>query len=117
VRHVVTENQRVLDTVALLRTQSARAIGPLLSASHASLRDDYQVTVPELDLAAETAEAAGAYGARMTGGGFGGCVIALVDAEAADAVAAAVTDAFAARGFTAPSWFIANPSAGATRIT
>jgi galactokinase len=113
VRHVVTENQRVLDTVALLQTGRVREIAPLLSASHASMRDDYEITVPEVDLAAATAEAAGAYGARMTGGGFGGCVIALVDADAADPVAAAVTDAFAAQGFTAPAPFVAVPSAGA----
>jgi galactokinase len=117
VRHVVTENQRVLDTVALLRNGSATKIGPLLSASHASLRDDYQVTVPELDLAAETAESAGAYGARMTGGGFGGCVIALVDTDAADRIAEAVVAAFAARGFTRPDWFTATPSPGATRVS
>jgi galactokinase len=117
VRHVVTENQRVLDTVALLRAGAVREIGPLLSASHASMRDDYEITAPEVDVAAEAAEAAGAYGARMTGGGFGGCVIALVDATAADPVAAAVADAFAARGFTAPAPFVAVPSPGASRLT
>jgi galactokinase len=115
-RHVVTENQRVLDAVRLLRSGSVAEIGPLLSASHASLRDDYEVTVPELDVAAEAAEAAGAYGARMTGGGFGGCVIALVDASAADSVAAAAVDAFAARSFTAPATFVAHPSPGAIRV-
>jgi galactokinase len=116
VRHVVTENQRVLDAVDILESGELREIGPLLSASHASLREDYQVTVPELDLAATTAEAAGAYGARMTGGGFGGCVIALVSADSADAVAAAVGDAFAAHGLTAPVAFLATPGPGATRV-
>jgi len=116
VRHVVTENQRVRETVARLRSGDARGIGPLLSASHASLRDDYQVTVPELDVAAEVAEQAGAFGARMTGGGFGGCVIALVGDGAVDSVAAAVTEAFAARGFAAPAWFVATPGPGATRL-
>jgi galactokinase len=115
-RHVVTENQRVLDTVALLRAGSMTAIGPLLSASHASMRDDYEITVPEVDVAAASAEAAGAYGARMTGGGFGGCVIALVDPAGVEAVATAVATAFAARGFTAPSWFVATPHPGAGRI-
>jgi len=115
-RHVVTENQRVLDAVALLRAGSEPQIGPLLSASHASLRDDYEVTVPELDVAAEAAEAAGAYGARMTGGGFGGCVIALVDSSAVESVADAATAAFASRGFTAPATFVAQPSPGATRV-
>jgi galactokinase len=115
-RHVVTENQRVLDTVALLRAGSVTGIGPLLSASHASMRDDYEITVPEVDVAAASAEAAGAHGARMTGGGFGGCVIALVDAAAVEAVATEVATAFAARGFTAPTWFTATPHSGASRI-
>jgi galactokinase len=116
VRHVVTENQRVLETVAHLRAGAVRDTGPLLSASHASLRDDYQVTVPELDLAAETAESAGALGARMTGAGFGGCLIALVEVAAADRVAAAVAGGFAARGYAAPEWFLAQPSSAATRL-
>jgi galactokinase len=117
VRHVVTENQRVLDTVALLRSGDTAAIGPLLSASHASMRDDFEITVPEVDLAVEVALAAGAYGARMTGGGFGGCVLALVDADATDDVAAAVTAAYAQRGFTAPATFLAVPGPGATRLS
>lgn len=116
VRHVVTENGRVLDTVARLRAGQIDHIGPLLTASHASLRDDFQVTVPELDTAAAAAEAAGALGARMTGGGFGGCVIALVEAAAVDAVTTAVAEAFAARGFAPPSWFPAAAAAGAQRI-
>lgn len=116
VRHVVTENQRVLDTVDILRSGELKKIGPLLSASHASLRDDYEVTVPELDLAAETAEAAGAHGARMTGGGFGGCVIALADAGAADGVADAVAGAFADHGFATPVTFPATPGPGAARV-
>jgi galactokinase len=115
-RHVITENQRVLDTVARLRAGSTE-IGPLLSASHASMRDDYEITVPEVDAAAEAAEAAGASGARMTGGGFGGCVIALVDAATTEAVATAVATAFAARGFTTPAWFVATPHAGAVRVS
>jgi galactokinase len=113
VRHVVTENQRVLDTAALLRDGRVRAIGPLLTASHASMRDDYEITVPQVDTAVEVAVKAGAYGARMTGGGFGGCVLALVDADAADRVAGAVTDAYAASGFGRPAAFLVRPSAGA----
>jgi galactokinase len=113
VRHVVTENDRVRATVQRLGEGGPAAIGPLLSASHASLRDDYEVTVPEVDLAAEAAEAAGAHGARITGGGFGGCVIALVDADAADAVAAAVAVAYAGRGFTRPAAFVATAGPGA----
>ncbi|NES14239.1 MULTISPECIES: galactokinase [Micromonospora] len=116
VRHVVTEDQRVLDTVDLLRAGRIRDIGPLLTASHASMRDDFEITVPEVDTAVEAALAAGAYGARMTGGGFGGCVLALVDADSADAVAAAVTAAYAARGFAAPGTLTVLPAAGATRL-
>ncbi|MEU6076990.1 galactokinase [Micromonospora sp. NPDC047074] len=116
VRHVVTENQRVLDTVALLRSGRVREIGPLLTASHASMRDDFEITVPEVDTAVEAALAAGALGARMTGGGFGGCVLALVDAERATPVATAVTAAYAARGFTAPGHVTVLPGPGAGRI-
>jgi galactokinase len=113
VRHVVTENERVLRTVDLLRTDDYAAIGPLLSASHASLRDDYRVSCDELDVAAEAAETAGALGARMIGGGFGGSAIALVRDEDRAGVEAAVTAAFAKRSFTAPRMFTAVPSAGA----
>jgi galactokinase len=117
VRHVVTENDRVRQTVERLRTGSAREIGPLLTASHASLRDDYEVTVPELDTAVDAALDAGALGARMTGGGFGGCVIALVEADAAEAVAQRVSAAFSVAGFAAPAWFVAEPSPGARRLS
>ncbi|TNH31165.1 galactokinase, partial [Micromonospora orduensis] len=103
VRHVVTEDQRVLDTVALLRAGRVRDIGPLLTASHVSMRDDFEITVPEVDTAVEAALAAGALGARMTGGGFGGCVLALVESDRSDAVAAAVTAAYAEQGFTTPT--------------
>ncbi|CAM4295572.1 galactokinase [Kibdelosporangium persicum] len=113
VKHVVTENDRVLRTVDLLRQDKYAEIGPLLSASHASLRDDYRVSCDELDVAAEAAEAAGALGARMIGGGFGGSAIALVRGDARAAVEAAVTEAFAKRSFTAPRMFTGVPSAGA----
>ena len=112
-RHVITENQRVLDTVELLRGGQVREIGPLMTASHVSLRDDFEVTVPELDTAVDAAIAAGAYGARMTGGGFGGCVLALVDAGRVPLVEASVRNAFAEKGFNAPVSFVAVPSAGA----
>jgi len=117
VRHVVTENQRVLDTVALLRAGRYGEIGPLLTASHVSMRDDYEITVPEVDTAVSAALDAGAYGARMTGGGFGGCVLALIDAPAAEKVGTAVASAFAEAGFTAPAAFPAVPSGGATRLS
>ncbi|MFJ8576884.1 galactokinase [Micromonospora sp. NPDC093277] len=116
VRHVVTENQRVLDVVELLRTGRVRDTGPLLTASHASMRDDFEITVPEVDTAVDAALAAGAYGARMTGGGFGGCVLALVDADRAPAVADAVTAAYAERGFAAPGILTVRPAAGAARL-
>ncbi len=116
VRHVVTENQRVLDTVAVLRSGRVREIGPLMTASHASMRDDFEITVPQVDVAVEAALAAGAYGSRMTGGGFGGCILALIDADRADEVTAAVSRAYERHGFAAPSPFVAVPSQGATRL-
>jgi galactokinase len=115
VRHVVTEIARVTELVALLDAGRARDIGPLLDASHTSLRDDYEVSCRELDLVVETARAAGALGARMTGGGFGGSAIALVEADRVGAVAAAVADAFAAQGLTAPAFLVAQASGGAAR--
>jgi len=115
VRHVVTENQRVIDTVDLLHAGRIRDIGPLLSASHVSLRDDFEVTVPQLDTAMEAALASGAYGARMIGGGFGGCVLALIEAGAAHDVADAVAAAFGRADFTPPATFVVIPSGGVTR--
>ncbi len=115
VRHVVTEDQRVLDTVRTLREQGPTAIGQLLVASHASMRDDFEISVPELDTAVEAALAAGAVGARMTGGGFGGAAIALVAHDRVSAVTDAATAAFAAAGFAAPTIFTVVPSPGAAR--
>jgi len=117
VRHVVTENQRVRDTVELLRAGRLAEIGPLLTASHESMRDDFEITVPEVDTAVDAALAAWAYVARMTGGGFGGCVLALVDAEAAERVASAVAHAYAQRGFRPPTSFTAYPGPGAHRLS
>ncbi|MBW4031562.1 MAG: galactokinase [Acidobacteria bacterium] len=115
VRHVVTENQRVIDTVALLESTGPATIGSLLDASHRSLRDDFEVSVPELDLAVETALDNGAIGARMTGGGFGGAAIALVPIEGVSRLQVAVDGAFAEHGFGVPTTFTVRPSAGATR--
>lgn len=114
-RHVVTENQRVLETVRLLREQGPRSIGALLDASHASLRDDFQVSTPELDLAVETANAAGALGARMTGGGFGGSAIALMPAGTESLLRVAIDGAFAEHGYDQPDIFIVSASRGARR--
>ncbi len=115
VRHVVTEDERVQDAVRTLRAEGPRAIGGLLDASHASMRDDFEISVPELDLAVDTARAAGAVGARMTGGGFGGSAIALVDRDLVPDVTAAVEAAFAEAGCAKPHVFTVHPSAGARR--
>jgi galactokinase len=115
VRHVITENQRVLDTVRTLRNEGPTSIGALLDASHVSMRDDFEISVPELDLAVEVARASGAIGARMTGGGFGGAAIALTPHALIPAVTAAVTDAFAARGFGTPDLFVVRAADGASR--
>jgi galactokinase len=116
VRHVVTENGRVEQVVAHLDAGDPRAIGPVLYEGHASLRDDFRVSCPELDLVVGTAADAGALGARMTGGGFGGSAIVLVEEGAAEKVGDAVTAAFAAAGYIAPRVFPAVPSAGARRL-
>jgi galactokinase len=116
VRHVVTEDERVLRTVELLRAGDTAAIGPLLTASQASMRDDFRITIPELDVAADTLVEAGAFGARMTGGGFGGCVIGLVPTELVDPAITAVEEAYARAGFRSPAAFVARPAAGAHRL-
>jgi galactokinase len=121
-RHVVADNQRVLDVVALLRSRAAagadtyRGIGRLLTQSHLSLRDDFEISWPQADAAVEAAVEAGAFGARMIGGGFGGSVLALVPAAAGGPVRDAVTGAFARRAWTAPEFLDAVPSAGARRV-
>jgi len=115
VRHVVTENARVLATVAVLESEGPRAIGDLLDASHLSMRDDFEISIPELDVAVEAARAGGALGARMTGGGFGGAAIALVPVDELDAVKSAVAKAFERHGFATPTMFTVTPSAGARR--
>jgi len=109
-RHVVTENTRVEGAVAAIDAQDWRALGVLLNASHASLRDDYEVSCAELDLVVTTALEAGALGARMTGGGFGGSAIALVPTQRVDAVRRAVDVAFVAGGFGPPRHLDAGPS-------
>jgi galactokinase len=116
-RHVVTENDRVLTTVQYLRDGRLAEIGPLLTASHVSLRDDFEVSAPELDAAVDAALAAGALGARMTGGGFGGCVIALAPAERAEAVRAAVRSAVQAAGYAEPVITLTRAAHGAGLVT
>ena len=115
-RHVVTENERVLEVVDLLRRGELTAIGPALAGSHRSLRDDYEVSCAELDLAVEAAVAGGAVAARMTGGGFGGSALALAPSERVEAVGVAVREAFMANGFGPPSIFGVAVADGATRV-
>lgn len=112
-RHVVTENERVLRTVALLRQGVPEAVGPLLTESHASMRDDFAITVAEVDAAVEVLIAEGALGARMTGGGFGGCVIGLISSDRVSTAVDAVRSTYADRGWQDPVTFVAVPSAGA----
>ena len=115
VRHVVTENQRVLDAVDVLRDLGPAAIGHLLDASHRSMRDDFEISVRELDLAVETAQSNGAIGARMTGGGFGGAAIALIRSDELSRLRVAIDGAFAEHGFGQPDTFVVTAAQGASR--
>jgi galactokinase len=114
-RHVISETCRVLRAVTLLQAGDLAGLGALLHASHVSLASDYEVSWERADVAVREAERAGALGARMVGGGFGGSVIALVPADSA-AVRAAVTAGYARRGWPPPRFLAARPSAGAARI-
>ena len=114
-RHVITENQRVLETAALLRRGKVDGIGRLLNESHASLRDDFEISWPEADVAVDAAVGAGALGARMMGGGFGGSVIALLPQDGA-AVHEAVRAAFRGQGWPDPGFLNAPPSSSARRL-
>lgn len=116
VRHVLTEMARVDQAEAALRRGDLPALGPLLDASHASLRDDFGVSTPELDLAVDSAVRSGALGARLTGGGFGGSAIALVPGHLVETVAACVQGAASAAGFAVPAFLLAEPSQGAHRV-
>ena len=111
-RHVITENQRTLACAELLRQGRLLEIGPLLSDSHASMRDDFENTVPEVELAVEVMLAFDAYGARMTGGGFGGCVIGLFEPRQARAAVVGLDGAFGGRGYAAPVSFQVSPADG-----
>ncbi|UQX87826.1 galactokinase [Jatrophihabitans telluris] len=115
-RHVITENDRTLAAAELLRAGQVPAVGPLLTASHVSLRDDFEVSVPEVDLAVEVLLAFGAYGARITGGGFGGCAIGLLEPAQARAAAIGVEGAFAGRGYATPASFTVTPARGTHRL-
>jgi galactokinase len=118
-RHVLTDNARVMSVVGLLRSGSAdlyAEIGRLLTEAHVSLRDDFEVSWPEADATVDAAMGAGALGARMIGGGFGGSVLALVRDGTQDQIRAAVAAAFARRSLTAPEFLDAAPSASARRL-
>jgi galactokinase len=118
-RHVITDDQRVLEVVGLLTSGGGDPypeIGRLLTQAHVSLRDDFEVSWPEADVAVDATMDAGALGARMIGGGFGGSVLALARSQAAGPVRAAVSKEFARRSWTAPEFLDAAPSASARRV-
>lgn len=116
-RHVITETQRVRGAARALSARDWPQLGQLMTASHTSLRDDYEVSAPELDLTVETALEHGALGARMTGGGFGGSAIALVPAAGVEALTEAVTAAFARVDFPEPRTYVVEPADGARRLS
>ena len=114
-RHVITDNQRVLQAVALLEAGDVAGLAPVLHASHVSLRDDFEISWAQADAAVFAAERGGALGARMVGGGFGGSVIALVPGDSAG-VAAALAAEYARHSWPPPHVLAAPPSAGASRV-
>ena len=111
----MTEDARVAATVAGLEARDLAAVGRQLTASHYSMRDDYEITTPALDLAVEVALSAGALGARMTGGGFGGSAITLIEAARGPALTAAVEEAFANADLSRPRISTVTPGPGAHR--
>jgi galactokinase len=116
-RHVVSETRRVAQAAALLRAGRLAECGAVLTASHASLRDDFEVSWPAADRAVASAMSAGALGARMTGGGFGGCVLVLLPADRYAAVTEAIRCALADRAAEAGDWFLtAEPAPGAREV-
>ncbi len=115
-RHAVSEISRVLSTVQALKNGDFKEVGALINQSHNSLRDDYAVSCPELDIAVEAAHSAGALGSRMVGGGFGGSAIALLRVEDLDRARSAITEAFSKEGFKKPRFFTSLPSAGASAL-
>lgn len=112
-RHVVTENERVLKAVDALERDDFAELGRLMYASHASLRDDYEVSTAQLDTFVALADTSGALGARLTGAGFGGCAIALIPSEHVDELIECVQRAFEDRGYLAPAFYAFRPAPGA----
>ncbi|MDK8718656.1 galactokinase [Corynebacterium pseudodiphtheriticum] len=115
VRHIVSEIARTATAIEQLRAGDLAGFGESMQASHASLRDDYEVSVAQLDVSVDVAMEHGALGARMTGGGFGGSSIALLPSENVEVAAEAVARAFAKAGFAEPEFAVALPGAGARR--
>jgi galactokinase len=112
---VVTENERVAAAVRALGADDPVTVGALLTASHRSMRDDFEISTPALDLAVDVAVRTGALGARMTGGGFGGAAIALIDRDRTAALIKAASHAFADAGMPSPQARTVTPSPGAHR--
>lgn len=115
VRHIITENDRVLQTVQALAQSDLAEFGQLLLGSHASMRDDFEISIDELDLAVEVAMQTGAIGSRMTGGGFGGAAIAIIKKELLPELEKNCSQAFSQRGYLEPRVFSVEPSEGARR--
>jgi galactokinase len=115
-RHAVTEMRRVQEFAEALRAGAIDALGPLMLASHASSRDDMQVSIPELDTLVECLVEAGAFGARLTGAGFGGCVVAIVPAPSAATIAERASAAYRARTQREPTAWIVHAADGARRV-
>lgn len=112
-RHIVTENARVLEAVEALKNGDFDRFGGLMYASHRSMRDDFEMSIPEIDLCVELAERLGAPGARLTGGGFGGCAIALVPSGDVGKFEARIREAFEGCGYKEPAFYEFLPAAGA----
>jgi galactokinase len=116
-RHIVSENARTLDAAGAMQSGDAQRLGRLMNESHLSMRDDFQISTPALDAMVECAQAAvGCHGARMTGGGFGGCVVALVDEATAPAFLTEVGGRYLERTGLTPSLYLCRPQAGASII-
>jgi galactokinase len=116
-RHVVHSNARVLATVAAFRAGDLETVGQAMRRSHISLRDDYEVSSPELDTLAEAAwEVPGCYGARLTGAGFGGCIVALADSGAVDDLARHLREVYEARFGRTPTIIVCSASDGAGEV-
>jgi galactokinase len=115
-RHIVSEIARVPAAIEALTCADWQALGTLFAASHASMRDDFEISTPELDLAVATAVDNGADAARMTGGGFGGSIVAIVPAERLSGVVASIDQAFSTAGLSTPEHLLVEPAQGATLL-